>query len=431
LRFSFILPREWWKLSALWLLNLKGRTPRARRALVGHSVRVALLGLSCGLAALSLTLAIVSGFEWTLSSYAASTSGDVFHQNSWSSFQDLKKRVEQAPSEGVRGLEVFWAAPALIVGPEGGRGVTLEAGRRFDTVDEFLALEWDDAPAPDEEILKVELGKALAETLKAELGSKIRILVPGVMRGSLEAEVAVIRSLGIYELDSRWLKVEEGPLRAQLRARDPNAFAARPGDAHGIRYFLDEIYHRPDSKERLERWRDAYAANLEASPDENLHDPFLRTWIEQRQYLLGSIGLDKLVLTIILGLLCLVAGLNVAAALVVLFLERDREIAVLRAVGLSRGQLLSWILIQGTLMGGVASVGGLALGRLFGWILQSLPIAQLPSQVYNLSEIPLKYVLFEQAAVFVFGVMAAWSLSLALGWSLVKGSFLDTLRHRQ
>ncbi|MEO5667058.1 MAG: FtsX-like permease family protein [Bdellovibrionota bacterium] len=133
----------------------------------------------------------------------------------------------------------------------------------------------------------------------------------------------------------------------------------------------------------------------------------------------------------ILGLLCLVAGLNVAAALVVLFLERDREIAVLRAVGLSRSQLLGWILIQGTLMGVVSAAVGIALSHVFGVILQHLPIAELPGQVYNLTHIPLKFVFREQLAVSVFGVMAAWLLSLLIGISLVKGSFLDTLRHRK
>ncbi len=433
MRRAIFLPLEWWKLSALWLLNLKNRTPRARRALVGHSVRIALLGLGCGLAALSLTLAIVSGFEWTLSSYAAETGGDVLHQNPWSNFEGLKKRARLAPRDGLKGIEVFWAAPALIVGPEGGRGVTLEAGRRFDSVEAFLEAPVDlpAASSPESSRLPVELGRALADSLKAQTGSRLRILVPGVMRGSLEAEVVQIRDLGIYELESRWVKADEAALRARLKQRDPQAFESRPGDAHGLRYFLEDRFHEPHSKDLLDDWRDRYKVALEAAEDPELADPYLRTWIEQRQYLLGSIGLDKLVLTVILGLLCLVAGLNVAAALVVLFLERDREIAVLRAVGLSRSQLLSWILIQGTLMGLVASLGGLVLGRVFGEILQSLPIAQLPSQVYNLSVLPLKYVFREQVWVFVYGVAAAWMLSLILGRSLVKGSFLDTLRHRQ
>ncbi|MEO5667059.1 MAG: hypothetical protein ABIR96_03280 [Bdellovibrionota bacterium] len=255
--FSFLLPREWWKLSALWLLNLKNRTPRARRALVGHSVRIALIGLSCGLAALSLTLAIVSGFEWKLSEYVATTGGDLMHQNSWMSFDSLKKRAALAPEEGVQGIEIFWAAPALVIGAEGGRGVTLEASRAYPTLKSFLNDDTThDIAAPN--LLPVELGQALADTINVKLGSKIRVLVPGVMKGSLQAEVTRIRQLGIYDLESRWMKVDEKELRALLKERDPNAFAKRPGDAHGLRYFLDESYHRPSSGKKLAVWQDKY-----------------------------------------------------------------------------------------------------------------------------------------------------------------------------
>lgn len=429
---SFLLPREWWKLSALWLLNLKSRTPGSRRALVGQSVRIALMGLSCGLAALSLTLAIVSGFEWKLSEYVATTGGDLFHHNSWMHYDGLKARAALAPAEGVTGVEVFWAAPALVVGPEGGRGVTIEAGRRFKSVAEFLEAPADDLTGSEElPVLEVEIGKALADSIQAKVGSTIRILVPGVMRASIAGRVTFLRQIGMYDIESRWLKIDDQQLRAILKAKDPQAFESRPGDAHGIRYFLDESYHRPNAKEKLGRWQAVYRDRLDAAADPALHEPLLRSWLEQRQNLFGPIGLDKLVLTVILGLLCLVAGLNVAAALVVLFLERDREIAVLRAVGLSRRQLLGWILIQGTIMGLVSAVGGVILARVFGVILQRLPIAQLPSEVYNLSHLPLKFVFGEQLAVFFFGVMAAWLFSLVLGISLVKGSFLDTLRHRK
>lgn len=429
---SFLLPREWWKLSALWLLNLGSRTPEARRALVGRSVRIALTGLACGLAALSLTLAIVSGFEWKLAEYVATTGGDLLHQNSWTTFNELKKRTRLAPTEGVTGVEVFWAAPALIVGPEGGRGVTLEAARRYDSAAAFEA-DASEVSAQEGETpeLAVELGKALADTLKASVGSPIRILVPGVMKGSLSGKVARVIELGVNDIESRWVKVDERALRRVLVEKDPEAFGRRPGDAHGIRYFLDESYHTPSSKELIEDWARTYAARLEASQDIELHDPLLRTWMQQRENLFGSIGLDKIVLTTILGLLCLVAGLNVAAALVVLFLERDREIAVLRAIGLSRVQLLGWILIQGLLMGLVAACGGVLLARVFGWILQRLPIAELPSQVYNLSHLPLKFVLGEQLGVFVFGLLSALLLSFVIGFSLVKTPFLDTLRHRK
>lgn len=437
LKSKFFLPRAWWKLSALWLLNLKSRTPRAKQALVGHSVRIAMLGLAGGLAALSLTLSIVSGFEWKLAEFVSDQGGDLLHQNAWLSYDDLQKRVGQAP-DGASAVEIFWAAPALIVGSQGGRGVKLEATRRFPSLKEFMdadlrapvsrSHEQSNSDDQDDQMVPIELGKALADSLKIKEGEKVRMLLPGVIKGALNVRVIALKELGIYELESRWVHVDEGALRDEILKRDPEAYATRLGDAHGIRYFFPRQFHNPSDTSALDSWKTQYDQNLLKSDVDS--SPFLRTWSEQRKNLFGSIGLDKMVLALVLGLLCLVAALNIAAALVVLFLERDREIAVLRAVGLSRSQLLGWILIQGTLMGFVASVVGLFLAQGMGWVLQRLPIAQLPSEIYNLKMLPLTFVWKEQMMVFAFGVFASWFLSFFMGLSLMKTPFLDTLRHR-
>jgi lipoprotein-releasing system permease protein len=399
--------------------------------MVGHSVKIATAGLAGGLAALSLTLSIVSGFEWTLAAFVSRQGGHILHQNSWLSYADLKKRVEQAPP-GPKSVEIFWAAPALIVGAEGGRGVKLEATRRFDSIEKFLEADLAAPPSASSESqepeLAIEMGKALADSLKLKVGDRVRLLLPGVIKGSLNVSIQEIRELGVYDLESRWIRMDEAVLREEIRTRDPQAYASRLGDAHGIRYFFEDRFNSPAATQRLEDWKTQYEIKLvEAHVD---GAPFLRTWAEQRKNLFGSIGIDKLVLAVVLGLLCLVAALNIAAALVVLFLERDREIAVLRAVGLSRLQLLSWILIQGTLMGFVASAAGLLLGQVMGWVLQRLPIAQLPSEIYNLKSLPMAFVWNEQLWVFVFGVFAACLLSFVMGLSLMRTPFLETLRHR-
>lgn len=429
---------SWWKLGALWLLSLKGRTPAAKRALVGHSVKLAWVGLALGLAALSLTLAIVSGFEYQLAKVVAQTGGDVLHQNAWSSFQDLQKRVELAPPAELERLEVFWNTPALVVGKSGGKGVPLEAYRSFDDKAEFLAASFDRLGMPlnqvavsDEDGLpKVELGSALAKFLGVEVGDQIRLLLPGVTQASLNLEVASIKSLGLYDLEARWMRTEELPLRKAILKLDPGRFDERAGDAHGIRYFFDESWRGPEQKSQVAAWVDSYEAQLNQSDDLQLHDPFVRAWFEQKQNLFGSIGMDKVALSVILALLCLVAALNVAAALVILFLERDKEISLLRAIGMSRQRLMGWVLSQGVLMG-IASVALAAIfSFILGQLLLSTPWAQIPEEIYNLSTLPLRFVWQEQLAVAIFGVFASCFFSFWVALGLVWSPHLNTLRHR-
>lgn len=423
---KWLLPKAWWKLSALWLLNLQSRTPRAKQALVGHSVKIALLGLAGGLAALSLTLSIVSGFELKLAEFVAQNGGHVLHQNSWLFYDEIKKRVLQAP-EGPEEVEIFWASPALLVTKQGGRGVKLESARRW-SLSEFKEVDLMTTSSHDSQIPQIEVGAALAHSLKIKVGDKVRLLMPSILKGALEVEVHSLREIGVYDLESRWVRVDESILRQKIQENDAEAFENRIGDAHGIRYFFPPHFHDPNQINDLNHWKQEYENRLLNEQVEET--PLIRTWAEQRKNLFGSIGLDKMVLAVVLGLLCLVASLNVAAALVVLFLERDREIAVLRAMGLSKRQLLVWILIQGSLMGIAASTVGLFLAQIMGWVLQHLPIAQIPSEVYNLKTLPLSFVMTEQILVFVFGIFASCLLSLLMGLSLIHTNFLDTLRHR-
>ncbi len=430
---------SWWKLGALWLLNLKGRTPEAKRALVGHSVKIAWAGLAFGLAALSLTLAIVSGFEHQLAKVVAESGGHVLHQNSWLKFEDLQKRVVLAPQGPFRDIEIFWNTQALVVGPKGGKGVSLEAFRRYSSPKTFTDQNFDSnglssedrTTYPSGQKIPVELGSELANFLGAKIGTPLRVLIPGVTKSSLNLVVSGIRKLGMYDLDSRWMRAHEQDLRMALLKNDASEFEQRAGDAHGIRYFFTENWSGPENRKQVSLWAEKYQTALDKSADEDLHEPFLKTWFEQKQNLFGSIGLDKKVLSVVLALLCLVSALNVAAALVILFLERDKEVALLRAIGMTKKKLLVWIIVQGSLLGTASAVAALFLSRVFAWILLQLPIASIPQEIYNLSELPVKFVLSEQLYVAGFGVLAACLLSFVVGLGLVTSPFLETLSHRE
>ena len=429
---------SWWRLGALWLLNLKGRTPDAKRALVGHSVKIAWLGMAFGLSALSLTLAIVSGFEHQLAQVVSETGGHVLHQNSWEPFKNLQKRVALAPKAPFREVEIFWNTQALVVGPQGGKGVNLEAFRRFDSPSNFTQISFDEDGLPEGlprsrkelEEIPVEIGSALADYLGAEVGSPLRVLLPGITRASLKLKVNSIKKMGMYDLDSRWMRASELDLRLALLKIDTQEFSRRAGDAHGIRYFFQDEWTGPSGQSSVSAWAAKYAEALDASDDLDLNRPFLRTWFEQKQNLFGSIGLDKQVLAIVLSLLCLVSALNVAAALVILFLERDKEVALLRAIGMTRRRLLAWIVSQGFLLGLASVFAALVFSRVFAWVLLKLPIAQVPQEIYNLSVLPVKFVFAEQLFVGVFGGAAACLLSFIVGLGLITSPFLETLSHR-
>lgn len=404
------------RLQIVWLLDLKSRRPPVRRGLFLNSFRSSVLGMALSIAALSVTSAIFTGFERVLANGIASSLGHVTHFTNWHTEKELEEFVSAAPP-GITRVVNFWTSQGLLVGPKGGRGVMLE-GRKGTGV----------PVAPGDPVL-LQLGTPLAEHLGVKTGDTVRILLPGILRGSVEARVESLLQYGMHDIDSRLAVVIDESLRPVMQARDPEAYANRPGDAHGLRFYLAPG-GRAENVAWVERWLKTYEANLKEKRLLGETD-FFRTWKDLQKNLLGSIGLDRTVLTILMGLLTLVATLNVAATLVVLFLERDREMAMLRAIGLSPRSLRWWITAQGLLMGALAAGLGLLLGRVLGWAMGYLPWAQLPADIYHIRQLPLAFDARDQLLAFVFGTLASGLTAWILGRPLARSPLLAPLGQRR
>ena len=418
------LPLEWWKLSLLWFLNLKSRSPRSEVALFPSSLKVALLGLSLGVASLSLTLMIVTGFERTLAKAVIQSSGHITHHTQWRTFAELESLASKAPA-GVEAVEYFWNGQALLVGPAGGRGVLVE-GRRRVKLDDRHGLDSNGIrPFPG-----ISLGAPLAKQLGVGVGDSVRLLVPGVTRAPFTIKVEKILRTGMYETDSRLALLDDTTFRDLIKEKDPEAYASRPGDAHGIRYFLDSKLIDGLNPRLLDQWVAEYRLTTAQAWGDK--DPqMIRTWFDLKKNFFGSIGFDKAVLSMIVALLTLVASLNVAASLIVLYLERDREMAVLQAIGMSRRLFVQWFLVQGLILGLLASLIGLGLGQVMGMVLVKLPIARLPEEIYNLSQLPLGFERMEQGLVFLFGALVTTAIAAGLGLRLSATNLVSVLSHRR
>jgi lipoprotein-releasing system permease protein len=424
------LPYPWWKLGFLWLAGLKSRrAPGRGKALFQNSLRVAIIGLAFGVAALSITLSIVSGFQRRLAVSVSSSLGHVAQFTKWRTQAELERFVKLAPS-GVERVEAIWMSQALVVGKKGGRGVMVE-GRRTIYPKSAKHTKDLDSESSNLRTVTVKIGKALADYIGVHQGDTIKILLPGIFQSPIPAMVTALVDHGMYNIDSRLLWVDDTSLKEFLSLEAPGELSKRPGDAHGLRFYLDKKFSSPTQQQALLNWKNAYAEKLSADPRLGESSPILRTWEEQKRNVFGGIGMDKLYLTVVMSLLTLVAVLNVASTLVVLFLERDRDLAVLQALGMSRGQLIQWVTFQGFLTGLVGAVLGLAVSFGIALLLERLPIAQIPADVYNLSRVPFSFEWKEQVSVFGFGLLAALVVSLGVALRLSKVQLVQLMGYRR
>lgn len=422
---SALLPKEFWRLSFLWFFNISSRIPEAKKGLFRNSLIIAIISFAIGIGALSLTLALVSGFEDTLGRAVQQSTGHVIDVlRRWATTEELEAMVAKAPP-GIKHAEFYWNSQGLVVGKLAGRGILIE-GRRLAGAKDLDEASADTTDYP----VKVTLGKPLAKILGAAEGDTVRLLMPGVIKGSLEAKVEKLVNHGIYELDSRLLVVDDVGLRHYLKKHEPESFAKRPGDAHGIRFFLDEKEFTPKDMDKLGAWIKTYKTKVMPDVnDESLHVVY--SWKDSRSQMFQGIEYNKKELSLVISLLSLVSALNIVATLVVLFLLRDRDIAILQAVGLGPRGVMAWIVIQGFILGLVSSLAGLLVGRLFGFLLLKAPFAQIPEDVYNIGVLPLKFAFVEQTGVFVFGMAVSVVCALILGLRLSKMNLVQVLGSRR
>lgn len=409
-----MLTKEWWLLTYKWLFGQKKAGQEIRKAsyLMGASLWVALFSAALGVGALSFVRALVTGFENQLTLGVSDFLGPLSYKSGWRTEREHELLAQKISYP----TESYWQGQGLLVGPKLGRGVMLEGRRMWGQKQE--------CPSRDAFPL-LTIGQNLADSLGVQKGQNLKILLPGLLRGSLSMKVASVKSFGLQELDSRRVILDDFSLRCYLKSSG-KTLMDRPGDYMGFRFYPplspnDEVSLR------------AEVVVLQKLIKETLRDaqPQVKTSKEQNRNFFKSLGFDRTVLSVVLGFLTLAACLNVAAALFVIFFERDKDMMTLRALGMSPVQMRRWILIQGFMIGFLGS----SLGMLGAWaaaiVFEKGKLIRLPPEVYNLDHLVFSFSLPEQVGVYVFGIFSALFISWGVAYLLSSMKIVEVLGHRR
>lgn len=418
---DLFLPKAWWKLSLRWLFGNKTNQNKVLGSsqLAGAAIWIAILSFVLGISSLSFVRALVTGFESQLSLGVADFFSPISYKSGWRSeyeHSQFVKAVQNADPK-IR-IESYWQGQALVIGAKTGRGVLVEGRKNWNNKAQACAAD---------SLTEVTFGKALANYLGLKKGDKFKLLLPGLLKGPIQAKVQDLKSFGLQEIDSRRIQIDHNTMTCFL---DKNSHllgsSTRPGDFIGLRMYppIDPLNDQ-DLK--------AYALKISSFATQSLRDskPEIRTWKDQKQNFFKGLGFDRAVLSVVLGLLTLAASLNVVAALFVLFFERDREMLTLRALGMSPRQMLGWVLIQGLMIG----IGGITLGFAGSYIMACLiektHFISLPAEVYNLDHLVFVFEGSDQVGVLIYGLIVALFVSSLVGILLSRMKIMEVLSHRR
>jgi lipoprotein-releasing system permease protein len=113
-----------------------------------------------------------------------------------------------------------------------------------------------------------------------------------------------------------------------------------------------------------------------------------QSWMEQNRNLFNALKVEKLVTAITIGLIMLVAALNILTALVMIVMEKTKDIAILKSIGARQSQVRRIFMWQGLMIGVVGTALGLVSGHILAWLCQSYRLLPLEAEVYGLSFVP-------------------------------------------
>lgn len=365
---------------------------------------MSVLGVALGVGALVLVLGVYNGLTTDMRDkiLGANAHGIVMSRDPGSFARDLdslEKRILATP--GVTGAMPFIYSEVMLSAGSGVKGVVLR-GVEPETAPLVLSMlrglkAGSVADLAKDDARGIIVGDELARRLGLFLGGRVNLLSPAGQKNATgysprirPFEVVGIFKTGMFEYDSSLAFVDINAARDVLGMPE--------GYLSGIEITVRDLFSADETAIRLA---------------ENLGAPFyVRTWMEMNANLFAALKLEKIGMFILLAMVVLIGSFSIVTSLVMLVMEKTRDIAVMMSMGAKRGTIRRIFMLQGCIIGVIGTALGYCFGLGLGYLLKRYKFIKLPENVYTLDHLP---------------IIITWSDIIVVGASAMLLCFLATI----
>jgi lipoprotein-releasing system permease protein len=259
----------------------------------------------------------------------------------------------------------------------------------------------------------IVLGRDMADSLGATIGSVVLVVSPqgeltpfGMVPKYTRFRVVGIFNSGFFDYDSGW---------AFARLSDSQRLFGLGDLISVLEFKIDDIYQAPTISRELE---DAAGKGFMAT-----------NWMEQNKALFRALRLERLVTFITIGLIVFVAALNILISLIMMVMEKTKDIAVLLSMGTRQAQVRNVFIAQGVLIGVIGTVIGLVLGYAISYAGGHYHIISLSPEVYSIDYVPFAPRLIDGAWISIFTALVSFVSTLYPSWSASRILPAEALRY--
>jgi lipoprotein-releasing system permease protein len=395
-----------------FLISLRYLRAKRKQVFVSIISFISVAGILLGVAALIIVLAVMNGFETDLRDKILGINSHIVlmvYNGPMNNYRQVAEKI--AGEKGIEATTPFIYSQAMIknghqvsglilrgLDPESAfkvikLGKMVEGGVDYLAADKRSALRLKDDAA---NLPGIIIGKELAKHIGAFPFEPITIMTPfgettpmGMVPRMKRFLVVGIFDSGFYEYDNTM---------AYISLKDAQDFMKMGSGVTGIEIRVRDIYEA-----------DVIAKTIEKA----LGFPYwARHWMEMNKNLFSALKLEKRVMFIILSLIVLVAAFNIITALIMVVMEKNKDIAVLKSMGATSNSIMKIFIYQGLIIGFIGTVLGcltgltvaLNLGRISTFVEKFFGIKILPGDVYYLTELPSR-VNVTDVAIIIIGTM--------------------------
>ena len=405
-------------------VGLRYLRAKRRTRTISLNTFISITGITLGVAALIGTLGIMTGFKEDMQAKILGTTSHVVVQprgkQTLAGYAELIQQVENVP--GVVAATPYIYQQVLLTSKTGVRGVVLRGidpqkepevtevtkNVKSGTVQDLAA---PDASAQTDRKPGIIVGKELARRLGVVVGSRINVVSPvgPISALGMTPKIRPFRVVGLFESGM----YDYDASLAYISLEEAQRFFSLGRTATGIEVKVDDVFAA-----------DAVAKRIDARLGKGY---MARDWMLLNSNLFSALRLEKTMMFLLLVLITLVASFNIVGTLTMIVTEKQREIAILKAMGATPQAIMRIFMLNGLVIGLTGTAIGIPLGYTFLYLIENY--FTFDQTVYFLSSIPVHVKALDVFLVAFSAILISFAATLYPSWQAAKLAPVSALRY--
>lgn len=412
-----------------WFIGLRYLKAKRKQSFISVITVISVAGVMVGVMALIVVLGVMTGFEEDLKGKILGLNAHVLvlkYGDSVGDVKGLQEKIEK--KKGVVATTPFIYSQAMLISQLGAsgvvlRGVDLRSSNKVINLHRYMiegSLENLEIPSGQkgpggdtEETPGIIIGRELAKNLGVRRGDRVQLMSPtgmitpaGVIPRTEAFKVAGIFDCGMFEYDSSM---------AFISLRAAQSLLGLGNRVTGLEVKVADIYK---------------ADQVAAAINNTLGYPYwTRDWMKMNKNLFSALKLEKIAMFIILALIVLVAAFNIVSTLIMVVMEKNKDIAILKSMGATRKSIMKIFVMEGVIVGLTGTILGIIGGFGLTSLLKKYKFIKLPSDVYYISTLPVKVEALDVALISFAAIVISFLATLYPSWQASRLEPASALRY--